>query len=187
MDEEKLILALKHGSETAFEEIYLLYWHRVFHFASLYINNKEEVKEIVQDVFIKLWESKSSLQEGKDLKGYLFIITRNHIFNKSRSKYFNYDFYQCTINNALKYSYRIETELEAKELKVQIERLINEMPRQRQKIFKLSRKEHKKYKEIASMLGISEKTVERHINEAIKYIKRNLHLYIIFFGGTIFL
>ncbi|MFT4073485.1 MAG: RNA polymerase sigma-70 factor [Dysgonamonadaceae bacterium] len=175
MSEEKLILALKHGSETAFEEIYLLYWHRVFHFASLYINNKEEVKEIVQEVFIKLWESKRFLQEGKDLKSYLFIITRNHVFNKSRSNYFNSGFYQQTIDNALEYSYCIETDLEAKELEGLIEQLICEMPKQRQKIFTLSRKEHKKYKEIASILGISEKTVERHINEAIKYIKKKLN------------
>ncbi len=186
MDEKELITAVRNGSEVAFEEIYHRYWLRVYHFTGLYITNKEEIKEIVQDVFLKLWESRRFLQEKENLKGYLFIITRNHIFNKSRKKYFNRDFYQLTIDNALEYSYYIENELEAKELEIRIEQLIKEMPPQRQTVFCLSRKEYKTYKEIASLLDITEKTVERHINEAIKYIKNNLELYLLFLFFNLF-
>ena len=180
MDEKKLILELKNGSEVAFEELYDRYWMKVYHFASLYIMNKEEVKDIVQEVFMKLWDSKQFLREDENFKGFLFIITRNHIFNKSKAKHFNYDFYQLTIDNALEYSYHIENELEARELEIHIERLIGEMPPQRKIVFTLSSKHYKSYKEIALQLNISEKTVERHINEAIKYIKSNLELLIIF-------
>lgn len=122
MDEKKLILELKNGSEVAFEELYDRYWMKVYHFASLYIMNKEEVKDIVQEVFMKLWDSKQFLREDENFKGFLFIITRNHIFNKSKAKHFNYDFYQLTIDNALEYSYHIENELEARELEIHIER-----------------------------------------------------------------
>lgn len=186
MDNKSLILELKNGSESAFREIYDRYWLHIFHFASLYISNKEEVREIVQDVFIKLWESKHFLKEDENFKGYLFIITRNHIFNKSKSTYFNHDFYQITIDNALEYSYRIEDELDAKELEKHINILISEMPPQRQAVFTMSRKLYKTYKEIATELGISEKTVERHVNEAIRYIKSNLTLLMIFLSIKIF-
>ncbi|GHT08643.1 DNA-directed RNA polymerase sigma-70 factor [Bacteroidia bacterium] len=183
MDEKSLISAVKNGSESAFKEIYNAYWQRVFLFASLYITDKDEVRDIVQDVFVKLWESRSFLREEENFKGYLFIITRNHVFNKSRSAHFNYDFYRQTIDNALEHSYRIEDELEAEDLEKQINRLIEEMPSQRRRVFILSRKQYKSYKEIAAVLNISEKTVERHINEAIKYIKTNLQLlsFFIFF------
>lgn len=180
MTEKDLILALKNGSENAFRELYNQYWLRVFGFASLYIRNNNEVKEIVQDVFIKLWEFRQFIREEENFKGYLFIITRNHIFNKSRSKSFNYAFYDATINNALEHSYDINNELDAKDLENHIDQLIREMPQQRQTVFVLSRKYHKSYKEIASELGISEKTVERHINEAIKYIKLNLKMLVLF-------
>ncbi|MDL2213516.1 RNA polymerase sigma-70 factor [Bacteroides sp. OttesenSCG-928-D19] len=181
MNEKELIHACKNGSEEAFRELYDRYWHRVFHFASLYIRNREEVREIVQEVFIKLWESLHSIRQEENLKGFLFIITRNHIFNKSRSKHFNYDFYQITVHNALEYSYDMNGELEAKDLAAYIDELIAQMPQQRKTVFTLSRKEYKSYKEIALMLNISEKTVERHINESIKYIKSNLKLLMFFF------
>lgn len=186
MEDKNLIVELKNGSESAFSKIYDRYWFHIFHFASLYISNKEEVREIVQDIFVRLWESRRLLKEDENFKGYLFIITRNHIFNKSKSIYFNYDFYQITIDNALEYSYRIEDELDAKELEKQINILISEMPLQRQTVFTMSRKFYKTYKEIATELGISEKTVERHINEAIKYIKSNLHLLAIFLSVQLF-
>lgn len=180
MVERDLILALKEGNEGAFKELYDIYWKNVFHFATLYIRNSEEVREIVQEVFIKLWEARESLKAEESLKGFLFIVTRNHIFNRARSKSFNYDFYEVTLNNALEQSYNIEQEMDAKDLAIYIDELVNQMPPQRKMVFTLSRKEYKSYKEIALLLDISEKTVERHINESLKFIKANLKLFLLF-------
>lgn len=177
--EKDLIIALKTGSEQAFNELYKLHWNRVYHFTSLYLRRQDEVREVVQEIFIKVWENREKIDENTNFTGYLFIITRNHIFNKTRDS-LNKAFLKETLINATMDSYMIDDEIAAEDLKNYIDQLIEQMPAQRQRVFNLSRKEYKTYKEISSLLDISEKTVERHINEAIKFLKSNLHLYIIF-------
>ena len=76
--------------------------------------------------------------------------------------------------------YDMEDELSAADLKEFIKRMVGELPPRQQEVFKMSRDEHLTYKEIATRLNISEKTVERHINEAIKFLKKNIMLYLIF-------
>jgi RNA polymerase sigma-70 factor (ECF subfamily) len=178
---DKLLLeSIKLDNLGAFEELYRDYWRQVQRFASLYIKDREEVREVVQDVFVNVWESRQNIKNGENFNGFLFIITRNCVFNRSRSKTFNVDLYTTTLYDALEYSYSMDDILEAKELEAEIDRLIEDMPPQRKLVFKLSRKQHKTYKEIAEELGISEKTVERHINEALKYLRTNLKLLLIF-------
>lgn len=173
MDEKELIVALKKGSKSSFTALYNKYWSRVYNFSRLYLNRREAAEEIVQEVFVKLWEAREFLNENENFKGFLFIITRNLIFNQSR-KYLNEDFYKVSVLNALEESYSIESEIDAKDLYLRIDLLIKELPPQRQLIFNLSRKEYKSYKEIALQLNISEKTVERQISEAIKFLRKNL-------------
>ena len=74
----------------------------------------------------------------------------------------------------------IEKELEAKDLSAYIDLLIAELPPQRQKIFHLSRKEHKSYKEIADLMHLSEKTVEHQVSEALKFLRKHITLPVIF-------
>lgn len=75
--------------------------------------------------------------------------------------------------------YDMEDELSAADLKEFIKRMVGELPPRQQEVFKMSRDEYLTYKEIATRLNISEKTVERHINEAIKFLKKNIMLYLI--------
>ena len=112
-------------------------------------------------------------------KGLLFIITRNLIFNHYR-KNVNEDFYKMTVLSAMDTSYDLEEEITAYNLREYIDHLIEELPERRRIIFNLSRKEHKSYKEIASQLSISEKTVENQISEALRFLKKNIMLLIWF-------
>ena len=179
MNDRETILALKAGDSKAFESLYKQNWRRVYNFTNLYNTSSVEVEEIVQEVFIKLWEGRDLIDENKNLEGYLFIITRNLIFNNSR-RFFNEAFYQLTVLEAMGESYNIEEELAASDLRNQLDALLEKLsPRQRE-VFILSREEHLTYKEIAARLQISEKTVERHIGDALKFLKKNLQLYMLF-------
>lgn len=179
MNEAATILALKAGDKTAFEVLYKRYWLKVYNFTHLYNTSSVEVEEIVQEVFMKLWEVRAFVDESKNLEGFLFIITRNLIFNNSR-RYFNETFYELTLFEAMEQSYSIEDELEASDLRNQLEALMEKLsPRQRE-VFLLSREEHLTYKEIAARLQISEKTVEHHISDTLKFLKKNLRLYAVF-------
>ncbi|WP_293717012.1 RNA polymerase sigma-70 factor [uncultured Parabacteroides sp.] len=179
MEENELILLLKQSSKEAFTTLYKKYWKQVYNFSRLYLTSQEVAEEVVQEVFIKVWESRDFVREEDNFKGLLFIITRNLIFNMHR-KNVNEDFYKITVLSAMESSYDIEEEIEAKNLSEYIDMLIAELPPRRREIFNLSRKENKGYKEIAILLNISEKTVENQISEALKYLRKNIVLLSLF-------
>ncbi|WP_299230670.1 RNA polymerase sigma-70 factor [uncultured Bacteroides sp.] len=183
--EQELLFSLKLGDEKAFNTIYNKYVKQVYNFCKLYIINNDEVEEVVQDVFVRLWESRYTIREDDNFKGLLFIITRNLVFNETR-KSFNHDYYTVSIIDAIENmseencSNEVEQNLEYKDLSEFIDKLISELPPQRQKIFNLSRKEQKSYKEIAEIMNLSEKTVEHQISNAIKYLRKHLILFTLF-------
>lgn len=179
MREEELIKELKSGSEEAFTALYHIYSAKVYNFSRLYIRSASEVEEIVQEVFCKLWESRELLKVGEDFNSYLFIITRNLIFNQYR-KSFNEVNYKMMVISSASETYEIEEELETADLKILISKLISLLTPRQQEIFRLSREQHLSYKEISDRLGISEKTVEHHISNALKFIRQNISLYSLF-------
>lgn len=175
MDEKELIITLKQGNKESFTILYKQYWRQVYNFSRLYLTTRDAAEEVVQEVFVKLWESREFIREDENFKGFLFIITRNLIFNQFR-KNLNEDFYKVSVLSAIEETYNIEEEIDAKNLREYIDQLISELPPQRQLIFNLSRKEYKSYKEIAEQLNLSEKTVEHQISEAIKFLRKNIVL-----------
>lgn len=183
MNEKQAIMLLKEDSHEAYTLLYNMYWDKVYNFSRLYVSSIEDAKEIVQTVFVKLWETRSFLKEDENFKGYLFIITRNIIFNLQK-KCFNEFFYKTSILKAfseqnIEDAYGEET-LYASELKLYIDHLIETLPSRQREAFLLSRTEGLTYKEIAERIGISEKTVEIHIAKALKYLRKNIVLLILF-------
>ena len=172
MEERELILLLKQSSKDAFTALYKQYWKQVYNFSRLYLTRADAAEEVVQEVFIKVWETREFLREDDHFKGLL-------IFNRHR-KNVNEDFYKVTVLAALEEPYDVEEEIDAHNLQEYIDRLIDELPPRRREIFNLSRKEQKSYKEIALLLNISEKTVENQIGEALKYLKKNITLLLLF-------
>ena len=162
MTEKELIVSLKQGDEAAFTALYRMYWPKVHNFSRLYLSSIAEV-----------------LKENESFKGFLFIITRNIIFNQFR-KSFNENAYKTTVLSSAEVEYDIENEMDAADLQGYIKKLISELTPRQQEVFHLSREEHLSYKEIAIRLSISEKTVERHINEALKFLRKNIYLFFIF-------
>ena len=77
MNEKELLIQLKNGDEKAFTLLYNYYWQLVYNFCRLYVSSKHEIEEIIQKVFIKLWEHRILICEEDNFKGLLFIITRN--------------------------------------------------------------------------------------------------------------
>lgn len=179
MEERNLIALLKQGSREAFATLYRQYWQQVYNFCHLYLTNADDAEDVVQEVFIKVWENREWIREDERFKGLLFIITRNLVFNQHRKKV-NECLYKVTLLAALEESEEIEEEIDANDLRAYIERLIDELPPRRREIFNLSRKEQKSYKEIAELLHISEKTVENQIGEALKYLRKNVLLLLLF-------
>lgn len=177
---QDIVLKVREGNQTAFTVLYDNYWWKVYHFTKLYILSDKQSEEIVQDVFIKLWESRATIDETKSLDGYLFMITRNTVFNFNRGRSFNEESLEVTMLNGIEESYSMEDEFMASDLHQYIHDLIEQMPPQRKRIFKMSREEGLTNAEIAERCGISPKAVERSMTLALKFLKDSLILFLVF-------
>lgn len=172
--------ALREGDEKAFEKIYLNYYKRTLYFITGLVKSENDAKELTQEVFIKLWTNRHSIDPEKSIHSYMYAIARNEAFNFLKHKL-------VEINYISEYSAQnIETEtseeiLFAKEIALLIEMSVDRMPAQRQKIYKMSRKEGLSNEEIATRLQISKKTVENQLSLALGELKRVITGIIILF------
>lgn len=172
MSEHDLLILLTQGDKEAFTILYKKYWGRVYDFCRLYLTSRDESEDIMQEVFIKIWEVRTFIRPEENFEGFLFMVTRNIIFNKNRRKV-NENYYKLSVMAAFEESFSIEEEIENHNLTEYIDQLIAELPPLRQRIFNMHRKEGWTYKEIAEELNISEKAVEHQLAKALKYLKKN--------------
>ena len=134
MTEKELIILLKEGDEKAFTTLYRRYWSKVYNFSRLYLSSILEIEEVVQEVFVKVWESRSLLREDDNFKGFLFVITRNLVFNQFRRS-FNENAYKLTVLSSIMPYYNLEEELTAADLQEFIEKMVKELPPRQQEVF----------------------------------------------------
>ena len=174
------VILMKNGDERAFERIYRRYCAKVYKFTSLFIIEDSAKEDIVQQVFIKLWEMRESLCEDKSIDGLLFIITRNITFNESH-KSFDHEALKLVENFPDGDSFHdLQAKLEARQLETYIYELADQLPARQKEAFMYSRRDGLSYKEIAEIMQISEKGVERNIHMALKFLKANLPLFLLF-------
>lgn len=171
-DEELSVLLFK-GNNAAFEEIFNRYWSVLYSAAYKRLKNHEGAEEIVQDLFTLLWSKRESIQIHTSLLGYLFTATRYMVLNHIQKNAVRQN-YKETLQLLKTYDNSTEDTIFLNDLNRNIEREVNHLPPKCRSVFELSRKEHKTNREIAEVLGISEKTVEGHLTKAIRQLKVSL-------------
>lgn len=161
------------GSQVkAFTEFYNQFFKKLILAADKHVKDTQVAEEIVQDVFLKIWESPENLEKILSLKSYLYRSVINASINYvNRQK--SIDEHHKKIALDFTDEYLIELD-EENELIILLHLEIEKLPAQCKKIFKLNRFEHLKYKQIASILGISERTVENHIANALRILRKAL-------------
>ncbi len=169
---------IKRSDKKAFEALFHRYYRPLCLYALQYVKAKVEAGEIVQDLFVKLWEKRNKLEIKTSLKNYLFTAVKNQCINliehnKIKAQY-NQNIRKENIKNEPGQTIFIEPDLQKK-----IEEAILSLPEKRQEIFRLSREYGLKYREIADKLNISVKTVETQMGLAIKTLREKLKDYAI--------
>jgi RNA polymerase sigma-70 factor, ECF subfamily len=172
--EYNLALLLKEGNTEAFKIIFNQYKSKLYFFTLAYLHSPAEVDEIIQDVFLSLWEHRQSLNETLSIKSYLYKITVNHILNHLKHEAVKQKFINYALKNQSEVDDQSQESIDFDDLKVMIESIIERLPAQQQKIFKMSRWEGLSHDEIATQLGISVRSVENQVYRALKFIKANL-------------
>jgi RNA polymerase sigma-70 factor, ECF subfamily len=181
--EADLIVSLREGDMKAFSELFDRYAKRLYHFAIGYLKSVEESEEIVQEVFLKIWNNREELSLLKSFEAYLFTIAKNGILNtirksKSEQAYLNYAKLHPGKNILL------DEELDFKELEIAYKQSIDKLSPKRKEIYILSREQSLSNAEIAEKMNISVKTVENQMTSAISEIRKNLRS--LGFSGIIF-
>lgn len=185
-EEKELYRKLKAGDEKAFKTIFLKYYPSLCHFAFHFLNDREIAEETVQDLFVKIWEKRETINIESSIKHYLFRSVKNQILNQIQHEKIKKQY-----ADRIKESFQKETNPESYFLEVdlvdKIEKSIESLPPKRKEIFRLSRENGMKYQEIAEKLNISVKTVEAQMGLALKYLREELKDFSNYFTSLLFL
>jgi len=170
------------SQEKGFKQVFESFYPRLLRFAIEYVKDKREAENILQDVFLTLWEKRNSLKTDTNLTAYLLTLVKSQCLNylkhkrvvEAYSKKTQTTNEQETIFNYYAISKFNPEQIDIESLELLVEKAISELPDQCRKVFELSRYDGLKYKEIAEKLNISVKTVETHMSNALKILRLNL-------------
>lgn len=171
--EKHLVEAMKEGSERAFFDIYGLYAGRLLGYVSSVTVNQEDAEDIVQEIFMDLWDRRRYISTEYSLSGFLFSIAyrkRIDYFRKSMRLPVYEDFVNCHAVS----DHDTKGRLEYREFLGLLNEALEHMPEKKRRVFVLSRFKGLSYKEIARKTGISEGTAKNVVSECLKIVRETL-------------
>ncbi|HNW56163.1 MAG TPA: RNA polymerase sigma-70 factor [Bacteroidales bacterium] len=169
-----LVERLQKGEAEAFDLIYDKYSGKLYAFSFKYLRSADEAEELVQSVFLKIWENRKYLKKESSLKSFLFTIAYNDICKFFRRKSYLHKFINDSlVENSLQ-AFEIDEKIEYQSALERVKQLINKLPDRQKVIFKKSREEGKTTKEIAAELELSPGTVDNYISNSLRFIRSRL-------------
>ena len=178
IDEKTMLSNISMGDESAFKEMFVHYYPKVKVFLGQFIGNQDDAKDVAQNIFVKIWLQRRLLPELRSFSAFLYTMTRNAAIDYGRIHKIR--IHLDAVETASERDHETESGFFAKELQVRISHAVAEMPEKRRKVFIMSRLEGRTGKEIAETLGISRKTVENHINLALRELRKLTKVIILF-------
>lgn len=172
--DKEIIKGFKEGDAEAFDAIYHHYSKKMFHFALGLVKDEHIAKEVVQEVFVMLWEKRAQVDLKLNFDNYIFTIVYNSIRKYFRKKSLETKVIDHLLKNSPEIIESVDETLIYNELLEIANNAIENLPPKRKIVYKLSRQEGRKIKEIASKLNISPRTAENHLAKALKYLKEEL-------------
>lgn len=169
LEEKHDIEKIASGDHYAFRCMFLEYFPKMKYFITHIIKSESIAEELSQDIFMKIWINREFLPNLRSLNAYLYKMAKNAALNYLDHKYIEDSF---VLNFNPVQSENFSDELDARELELLVQLTIGKMPDQRRRVYEMNRIEHLKNDEIATLLRISKKTVENHLNLALKEIRR---------------
>lgn len=162
------------GNEKAFRQLFDLYKERLFSFVFGLTHSVTETEEVVQDIFMKLWETRSKLDQIEHPSAYIYRMARNRTLDHLAKAGRQQKLVRQVWANMKESEEVTEEILEAKESRELIYEAISQLPERKKEIFRLSREEGLSLDEIAERLGISKQTVKNNLTEILKQLKTYL-------------
>jgi RNA polymerase sigma-70 factor (ECF subfamily) len=170
----ELVERLQKGDVEAFDLIYDKYSRKLYAFGLKYLRSPAETEELIQSVFLKVWENYKNLKKESSFKSYLFTIAYNDICKLFRKRKYLQKFISDTLYENTQSSSETEDGIDYKSVLGRVQQIVDKLPEKQRVIFLKSRQEEKSTKEIAEEVGLSPGTVDNYISESIKFIRSRL-------------
>lgn len=176
LTDNQLCIELQAGDQHAFTEIYNRYKGVLYIHAFNRLKDEEEADDVVHELFTTLWTKRNELELKTNLSGYLYQAVRNRIIDVISHKKVA-SAYIVSLQHLIDKGEAVtDHRLREKQLNAQIDQEIAALPPKMRSVFEMSRKEHLSHKEIALQLDLSESTVKKHVNNALKILRTKLGL-----------
>jgi RNA polymerase sigma-70 factor (ECF subfamily) len=161
-------------NDQAFEHMFKAHYKMLHAYADTILRDTEMAEEIVQNLFMKLWQKRELLLTHTSVKAYLYKCVHNDCLNYLKHLKIQVKYQEHALHTTDHYSEAASHKIELTELESKLQQALNELPEQCRAIFQMSRFEELKYKEIAAELGISIKTVENQMGKALRILRLKL-------------
>jgi len=173
---KELSTRLRGGDIQAFDAIYHLYSKRLYAFVIRYVEEEDAAEDIVQEVFIKIWENKKKIASDTSFDSFMFTITYNAAISYIRRRAVERKYFQSlqSVQGNAEGAVELRDELNFKELNSQIEFLLDKLTPRQKEIFYMSREEGLTHREIAQKLNISVHTVKNHVIAVLSFLRSHI-------------
>ncbi len=174
VDDKILVLQIQNNRVEAFDILFHKYSEKLFRFSFSLLKNEEDSKEIVQEVFLRIWKKRKEIDTSKSFKSFLFAISYNLIVDQLRIRLKDKKYREFLTHYFETENLDLSNEFDYGVLVEKVRNAVEKLPAKRKQIYTLSREVGLPHKEIAAKLGISVKTVENQITLALKHLKSSL-------------
>lgn len=172
---KELLILLKKGDIVAFDKIYEMYSKRLYGFVIRYVKQKEDAEGIVQEVFIKIWETRNKIDIYSSFDSFIFTIAYNTTIDLLRKRVNEQKYHdRLKLLQQITDGDQIINDLYFEEINIRLLSVIDKLTPRQKEIFQLSREEGLTHEEIAQKLNISVNTVKNHIVTSLAFIKSHL-------------
>ncbi|WP_114939069.1 RNA polymerase sigma factor [Mucilaginibacter endophyticus] len=171
--DKTLLLQIKEDNSLAFDLLFERYWEKLYQAANARLNDDAIAQDIVQEIFIKLWQRRKVLEVQLSLEYYLLSAVRLSVMGHFRSQKTNDIRMQDALRRVTYLEDSIESHTDYLELERTLEHAVNSMPEMLQKVYQL-RSENLSVKAIAGQLGLAEQTVKNYISEVLRRLRQTI-------------
>lgn len=169
-----LIPDLCNGSEQALKDIFDLFGKKVFNYCRKMVGNQEDAEELLQDVFLKIWQFRQQIDITANFEAFLFTVTRNHLLNFARKKAASVISVGVEMEENIPVYAEAHQKINYKQVYQQYRQVLEKLGPKSREVFVLSREHQLTNKEIAQKMGISVRTVETHVSNALSVLRGEL-------------
>lgn len=158
-------------TETRFKELFKSHYKRLHAYACTILKDEDEAEEIIQNIFVRLWEKRERIEELQSVNAYLYRAVYNDCINHLKHEKVKISYKNHILYTNKETDYHSQSSNKVYQLEERLRKALSELPEQCRSIFQMSRFEEMKYREIADKLGLSVKTVENQMSKALKIMR----------------